>query len=95
MHNYTQYPPDEDWHSSDIIASIKKTGTTMAALSRKSGLSSSTLSNVLYRKWPRGEKIVASHLSIPPWVIWPSRYKTEADAPGCTSNYTETHLPIP
>ncbi|WP_342753845.1 helix-turn-helix domain-containing protein [Pantoea sp. MBD-2R] len=63
----------------------------MAALSRRSGLSSSTLSNVLYRKWPRGEKIVASHLNIPPWVIWPSRYKRDAEAADCA----KTHQPIP
>lgn len=95
MIHYTQYPPDEDWHSSDIIASLKKTGTTMAALSRQSGLSSSTLSNVLYRKWPRGEKIVSSHLNIPPWVIWPSRYKTSADTASCASTCGKTHPPIP
>lgn len=63
-----------DWHPADIISAVKKTGTTIAALSREHGLASSTLGNTLYRKWPRGEKIIAEHLSIPASEIWPSRY---------------------
>ena len=66
--------PHRDWHRADIIAAIKKTGTTLCALSRQHGLSSSTLANALYRKWPRGEKIIADHIHVSPWVIWPSRY---------------------
>ncbi len=36
---------NKDWHQADIIAAIKKKGTTMAAVSRRAGLSSSTLSH--------------------------------------------------
>lgn len=39
----------EDWHPADIIAALRKRGTTLAALSRQSGLSSSTLANALSR----------------------------------------------
>lgn len=45
----------KDWHSADIIAAIKKTGTTLAAVSRDAGLSSTTLSNALLRPWPKGK----------------------------------------
>ena len=51
-----------DWHSADIIAALKKRGTSLAKLSREAGLASSTLANALARAWPKGEK------------IWPSRY---------------------
>ncbi|WP_075182987.1 helix-turn-helix transcriptional regulator [Pantoea sp. 1.19] len=64
----------EDWHPADIIAELRKRGTSMAALSRSAGLSSSTLSNVLTRPWPKGEWIVAEALSLHPKEIWPSRY---------------------
>ena len=64
----------EDWHSADIIAALRKRGTTLAALSRQSGLSSSTLANALVRSWPKGEWIIAEALSIHPSEIWPSRY---------------------
>ena len=63
-----------DWHPADIIAGLRKKGTSMAAESRKHGLSSSTLANVLSRPWPKGEMIIASVLETDPWVIWPSRY---------------------
>ncbi|MEG0280848.1 MAG: helix-turn-helix transcriptional regulator [Morganella sp. (in: enterobacteria)] len=64
----------QDWHPADIIAAIRKKGTTLAALSRNAGLSASTLSNALARRWPKGEKIIADFLNIPPAEIWPSRY---------------------
>ncbi|OCG70058.1 hypothetical protein A9G43_09180 [Gilliamella sp. Occ3-1] len=63
-----------DWHPADIIAALKKKGTTLADLSRKSGLSSSTLSNALVRPWTKGEVIIAKELNLEPHEIWPSRY---------------------
>ena len=38
-----------DWHPADIIAGLHKKGTSLAAESRKCGLSSSTLANALAR----------------------------------------------
>ncbi|CBJ83226.1 transcriptional activator of maltose metabolism (modular protein) [Xenorhabdus bovienii str. Jollieti] len=63
-----------DWHQADIIAELRKRGTTLAAVSRESGLSSSTLANTLSRPWPKGEWIIANYLEIHPSEIWPSRY---------------------
>lgn len=64
----------KDWHSADIIAALRKRGTTLAALSRNSGLSSSTLANTLVRPWPKGEWLIADALGKHPSEIWPSRY---------------------
>ena len=63
-----------DWHSADIIAALKKQGTSLSAVSRKSGLASSTLANALNRHWPKGERLIAEELGILPEAIWPSRY---------------------
>lgn len=63
-----------DWHSADIIAALRKRKTSLAALSRASGLSSSTLANALCRPWPKGEWLIASALNVHPAEIWPSRY---------------------
>lgn len=63
-----------DWHSADIIAGLRKQGTTLAAISREAGLSSSTLANALVRPWPKGEIIIAKALGVEPSEIWPSRY---------------------
>nr|WP_307773542.1 helix-turn-helix transcriptional regulator [Providencia stuartii] len=64
----------EDWHPADIIAAIKKKGSSLSAVSRLAGLNSSTLSNALARRWPKGEKIIADFLDLQPADIWPSRY---------------------
>lgn len=63
-----------DWHPADIIAALRKRGTTLAAVSRAAGLSSSTLANALTRPWPKGEWLIADRLEIHPAEIWPSRY---------------------
>ncbi|MFQ0503301.1 helix-turn-helix domain-containing protein [Klebsiella pneumoniae] len=65
---------NNDWHPADIIAGLRKKGTSLAAVSRSAGLSSSTLANALLRPWPKGEKLIADALSISPEIIWPSRY---------------------
>nr|WP_283258185.1 helix-turn-helix transcriptional regulator [Photorhabdus luminescens] len=63
-----------DWHPADIIAGLKKRGTTLSAVSREAGLSASTLSNALHRSWPKGERLIATALDCEPYEIWPSRY---------------------
>lgn len=64
----------EDWHPADIIAALRRRGTTLAALSRQAGLSSSTLANALSRPWPKGEWLIAEAIEVHPAEIWPSRY---------------------
>ncbi|MEH0833218.1 helix-turn-helix domain-containing protein [Pectobacterium cacticida] len=64
----------QDWHPADIIAALRKKNTTLAAVSRAAGLSSSTLANALSRPWPKGEWLIADALGIHPSEIWPSRY---------------------
>ncbi|HFD1327716.1 TPA: helix-turn-helix domain-containing protein [Yersinia enterocolitica] len=63
-----------DWHPADIIAALRKKDTTLAAVSRKAGLSSSTLANALTRPWPKGEWLIAECLEIHPSEIWSTRY---------------------
>lgn len=70
-----------DMHPADIIAGLKKKRLSMAALSRQSGLSSSTLANALSRPWPKGEHIIAQALEMDPADIWPSRYLDENGNP--------------
>lgn len=66
-----------DWHPADIIAALKKRGTSLAAVSRNAGLASSTLANALSRRWPKGEKLIADALGVTPERVWPSRYKND------------------
>ena len=63
----------QDWHPADIIAALKKRGTSLAAVSCNAGLASSTLTNALSR-WPKGERLIAEALGIAPEQSWPSRF---------------------
>ncbi|HBT4631915.1 TPA: transcriptional regulator [Klebsiella pneumoniae] len=65
----------QDWQPADIIAALKKRGTSLAAVSRNAGLASSTLTNALNRRWPKSERLIAEALGIAPEQIWPSRYR--------------------
>ncbi|TCV99030.1 helix-turn-helix domain-containing protein [Biostraticola tofi] len=65
---------NNDWHPADIIAALRKRGTSLAAVSRAAGLSSSTLANALTRPWPKGEWLIADALEIHASEIWPGRY---------------------
>lgn len=64
----------KDWHPADIIAALKKRGTSLTALSRQSGYAPSTLANALVRPWTKGELIIANALDLEPKQIWHSRY---------------------
>ncbi|HDZ9088317.1 TPA: helix-turn-helix domain-containing protein [Klebsiella pneumoniae] len=65
----------QDWHPADIIAALKKRGTSLTAVFRNAGLASSALTNALNRRWPKGERLIAEALGIAPEQIWPSRYR--------------------
>ncbi len=65
-------PPD--MHREDVVAAIRKTGLSCAALGRRHGLSNGAVSSALFRPWPQVEAIIAAHLGRPPSSIWPSRY---------------------
>ncbi|MEQ9771575.1 helix-turn-helix transcriptional regulator [Pectobacterium jejuense] len=65
---------EQDWHPADIIAALKKRGTSLSEVSRNAGLAYSTLANALKRHWPKGERLIAEALGSSPEQVWPSRY---------------------
>jgi Ner family transcriptional regulator len=66
--------PDSDWHPADVLAALKKRGTTLAGLSVAHGYHPTAAGKALKRPWPAMEAIIAGQLGVPPAVIWPSRY---------------------
>ncbi|MBW6399956.1 helix-turn-helix domain-containing protein [Roseomonas sp. HJA6] len=66
-----------DWHPEDIKAAVRKTGSTLSALSRAAGLSVGAAKRALDVPWPRAEAIIAARLGVRPQDIWPSRYDAE------------------
>lgn len=62
------------WHPADIIAGLRKRGTSLAEVSHRAGLAPATLANVLTHSWPLGEKLIADALETSPEIICSSRY---------------------
>lgn len=69
----------DDWHREDIMAAIRKKGTSLAELGRHHGYANATvLYNVFYKPYPKVERIIAAFLEVEPADIWPSRYRKPA-----------------
>jgi Ner family transcriptional regulator len=67
-------PTSKDWHRADIIAAVRKSGTSIQTLSFKNGYRRTTLYHALVNPYPKCERIIAEHLGLKPQTIWPSRY---------------------
>lgn len=72
--------PAQDWHPSDVIAALHKSGWTLAELGRHHGLKGGqTLSKCLSASYPVAEGRIAEALGVHPKTIWPSRYLDNGD----------------
>ena len=58
------------WHRADVIAELNKKGWSLRRLSVAWGLAPDTLKNVFYRRYPRGERIIALTIGVSPEVIF-------------------------
>lgn len=88
----------KDWHRADIVAALRKRGWSLRRLSLHHGyLNACTLTTALNRPWPRGERLIAEAIGVPPTRIWPSRYPvcTPQDVINSLSASPQMHLISP
>jgi Ner family transcriptional regulator len=64
----------EPWHRADIVAAVRKSGSTLRRLSIESGFAPSTLRASLERIHPRAHDIIASFVGKRRQDIWPNYY---------------------
>jgi Ner family transcriptional regulator len=62
------------WHPQDIIAAVRKKGTSLQALGRAHGFSRVTFNRATTERFPRAHAIIATFLMVPRHVIWPQFY---------------------
>ncbi len=65
----------ENWHQADIVAALRKAGWSLRRLSQHHGYHPGTLSHVIGRDWPKGERVIAEAIGVDPATIWPERYE--------------------
>ncbi|MEQ5285515.1 helix-turn-helix domain-containing protein [Providencia huaxiensis] len=69
-----------DWESDAILTALKKRGISIKEIEEKMGVKKNCARNVFYRSYPKAEEIIAEAIGVEPYVIWPSRYSSEAQA---------------
>ena len=70
-------PSQEDMHPADIIAALRKRGTSLRKIAGDNGYSH--IQRVLTSRWLAAEQLVAQALDTTPQAIWPSRYRNPAE----------------
>lgn len=71
-------PVDQDWHSADVLASVRKKGWSLQQLALASGYArGGSLNKALREPYPKAERIIAECIGIEPRQIWPSRYNRD------------------
>lgn len=72
--NIMKKPAQIDWHKADIVAAVRKAGSSLSALSRMHGYTPTIIGHALHCPCPKYERLIAEFLNITPQTIWPSRY---------------------
>jgi Ner family transcriptional regulator len=63
----------EDMHPADVIAALRKRGTSLRKVAQENGYSH--IQRVLTSPWLAAEQMVAKALGTKPEALWPSRYR--------------------
>ena len=62
------------WHPADIIAAVRKAGTSLQRLSREHGFSVFTMNKAVRQCFPACHAIIAEVIGVPRQSIWPQFY---------------------
>jgi Ner family transcriptional regulator len=76
-HTSAKKPVPQDWHPADVVAAIRKAGSSIRRLSLAHGFAEGSLRVALNRQWPNAEQILAEAIGLRPHQIWPSRYERD------------------
>lgn len=62
------------WDRHRIAAEIRRRGSSVAQLARENGVQRGTLQGIFYRRYPRGQQIVAAFIGKTRHELWPHWY---------------------
>lgn len=63
--------PKPGMHPADIVAAVKKAGTSLRQLGLSGGFGESTLRAALHKQHPRAQRLIAETIGKPLHEIWP------------------------
>ena len=67
----TRYRTQKGMHSADIVAAVKKCGTSLRQLGLRNGFAASTLRSALHKPHPRAQQLIAQTIGRSVHEIWP------------------------
>lgn len=65
------------WHPQDIIAAVRKRGSSLQRLSRDHGFARETFNHALVRRFPNAHAIIADFLGVSRGGLWPHWYRPD------------------
>ena len=78
-------PRGRGWHKADIVAAVRKTGSTLSAISLGLGLTRSAASRALILPHERVNRAIAEQIGVPPHRIWPQWFDASGQRIGSGS----------
>lgn len=68
------------WHPQDILAAVRKRGSSLRALGLKNGFAQDTLHKALKQRFPNAHAVIAQHIGVSRHELWPDWYLAD-DSP--------------
>jgi Ner family transcriptional regulator len=65
------------WNRFDIVAAVRKRGSTLAGVARGVGLSRKSMSWALIRPHEKANRAIAKFLEVSPHELWPAWFDTD------------------
>lgn len=69
------------WHRQDIIAAVKKRGSSLAGLGRQLGLTRATMAWALINRHERANRAIAEFIGVPAHELWPHWFLPDTSVP--------------
>jgi len=67
----------EGWHRADIMAAVRKGGSSLAGIGREAGLARATMVWALVRPHERANRAIAEFLDVPLHDLWPQWFDAD------------------
>lgn len=62
------------WHPQDIMAAVRKKGSSLQRLAREHGFSRNTLNRALKERFPNAHAVIADYIGVSRGDLWPQWY---------------------
>ena len=67
----------EGWHPQDIMAAVRKRGSSMQGLARDHGFAPNTFNAALTARYPNAHAIIAAYIGVSRGELWPEWYEAD------------------